>query len=109
MSLDTALDGIERAHRNAVSEFIDMIRSRYPSATFSVRPGVDDPEATYLVTTVDLDDPDEVMDLVIERMIELQVDEGIPVHVVPIHTPQRVAEIMREAVDRRHVPEALVQ
>jgi hypothetical protein len=35
---------------------------------------------------VDVDDPDEVVDLVIERVLSLTIDEGVPVHVPPVRT-----------------------
>ena len=62
------------------------------------------PEVTHLTTTVDVDDPDEVVDLVIDRMLELTIDEGIPVYVIPIRTPERVATLRQEERTRRHPP-----
>ena len=41
--------------------------------------------------TVDVDDPDEVVDLVIDRMLALQIDVGLSVHLIPIRTPERTA------------------
>jgi hypothetical protein len=45
---------------------------------------------------VDVDDPDEVLDLVTDRLLELQLDEGIPIFVVPVHTPERISHTMRQ-------------
>jgi hypothetical protein len=42
-----------------------------------------------LLAVADVDDPDEVGDLVVERVVALQVDEGIPLHVIPLRTPER--------------------
>ncbi len=81
----------------AVEELQALIRSRYPDAQFDVSAG-DDPEGVYLTATVDLDDPDEVTDLVIERTMQLQVEEQLPVYVVPIRPLSRVME----ARQRRH-------
>src|SRR5215216_6030568 len=75
----------------AVAELQHLIRSRYPTATFVVGEGWDDPEGVYITATVDLDDPDEVVDLIVARLLELQIDEGLPVYVIPIRTPERVA------------------
>jgi hypothetical protein len=80
----------------AIAELQDLIRSHYPSATFSVGPGEDEPDLVHLTAVVDVEDPDEVVDLVIERMLELQLDEGIPVYVIPIRTPERVAALLEE-------------
>jgi hypothetical protein len=38
-----------------------------------------------------VEDPDDVLDIVVERVVDLQVDEALPIHVVPIRTPDRVA------------------
>jgi len=40
-----------------------------------------------------------VLDVVIDRLLELQVDEGIPVHVIPIRPPERAAEMMPSEAD----------
>jgi hypothetical protein len=55
---------------------------------------VDEPEAVLLVTTVDIDDPDDVTDLVIERMMEIQIDQGLPIFVVPVRHPARVMQMI---------------
>jgi len=92
---------LEPRRQQAVAELAGMIRARYPSTTFSVRPGVDDPEATYLVATVDVEDPDTVLDLVVDRLLELQLEEGLPINVLPIHTPERVAQTRQRLKQRR--------
>ena len=89
------LDGIDQARQRAVKELIGIIKQRYSTASFVVEPGEDDPEVTHVTTTVDIDDPDEVVDLVIDRMLELQLDEGIPIYVIPIRTPERVETLRR--------------
>ena len=76
--------------RDALDELKRMILQRYPEATFEVSRGDDEPESIHLTTTVDVDDPDEVMDLVVDRLLELQVEEGLPVHVIPIRPVERV-------------------
>jgi hypothetical protein len=85
--------------QRALSELQAVIQRRYPTTTFAVGLGEDDPEAVHLVATVDLDDPDEVLDLVIERVLELQLEEELPLHVIPVRTPER-AEQMRRAQAR---------
>ncbi len=77
---------------DAVTELKECIARRFPTATFRVRRGSDDPGQTYIVATVDIEDPDVVMDTVLERLLEMQLDEGLPISVVPVHTPERIAE-----------------
>jgi hypothetical protein len=81
--------------QQALEELQGVIRQHYPTATFAVSRGEDDPEAVHLTTTVDLDDPDEVLDVVIARLLELQVEEQLPVYVIPVRAPERVAALRR--------------
>ena len=94
MSIERAA-AFEPRVQQALEELRTTIAARYPTATFEVARDLEEPENVDLVTTVDLDDPDEVLDLVIERLMELQVDERIPVHVIPIRTPERVLTDVR--------------
>lgn len=82
--------------QSALDELRGLIRARYPQARFSVARGHDEPENVHLITTVDLEDADEVLDLVIDRLVELQVEERIPVHVIPVRPVRRVLETLRE-------------
>ena len=93
----TALD----AHRQqAVMELMSLIQAKYPSTTFTLRAGIDDPEATYLTATVNVEDPDDVLESVIDRLLELQLEQHLPIYVLPIHTPERLAETMRHQYGR---------
>jgi hypothetical protein len=82
--------------QQAVTELTELIRQCYPSASFAVGPGEDDAAITHILATVDVDDPDEVTDLTIERELQLQIDEGVPVYVIPIRMPERVAKLVAE-------------
>jgi hypothetical protein len=85
----------------AVNELEELVRSHYPNATFSVGRGPDDPEAIYVYATVDLEDTEPVVDLVIERELELLLTEGLPVQVIPLRTPERDATIVEELEQTR--------
>ena len=78
----------------AVAELTGMIRARYPGATFAVAPG-EDPDGTYVTATVDVADTDEVFDVVVGRLLELQVEEGLPVYVLPVRPIERVVAELR--------------
>ena len=84
----------------AIAELTGMIRTHYPTATFAVGRGEDEPEAVHVTATVDVDDPDEVVDLVIDRMLELQIDEGLPVFVIPIRTHARIEAMLSTQASR---------
>lgn len=89
------LQKIDPRRRDAIRELAALIAQRYPTATISVGPGEEDPGVTHITAMVDLDDPDEVADLVMDRMLELHLDEGVPVYVIPVRTPERVAALRR--------------
>lgn len=97
---------LEPRRLHAVTELTDLIRSQYPDAAFQIGPGTDEPESTYIAVVVDLDDPDEVMDLIIDRLIDLQVEQNIPISVIPTRTPERVALLERR--QRHHASAALL-
>ena len=55
---------------------------------------------------MDVDDTDEVTDVVIDRVLELHTEQGLPVHVIPLRPVKKVVEEMRaEAASgrRRHL------
>ncbi|MDP2936667.1 MAG: hypothetical protein Q8O86_09280 [Dehalococcoidia bacterium] len=79
----------------ALAELKDMVLRRYPAATFEVAPGQDEAEAVHLIATVDVEDPDEVLDVVIDRVLELQIEEGLPVHLIPTRPLEREVQELR--------------
>jgi hypothetical protein len=76
----------------AVAELKELIRGRYPEAIFDIGQG-EDPEGIYLTAMVDVDDRGEVIDLFLDRLVELQVEEGLPLFIAPVRTPERTAAI----------------
>jgi hypothetical protein len=80
---------------DAVQELQKLITARFPQAAFVIEEGVD-PEGIYLVTTVDIPDTDEVIAVVGDRLVELQVEEGLPVYVTPLRPIERVVAALRE-------------
>jgi hypothetical protein len=79
----------------AIAELQDLIRHRYPTATFSVDRG-EDPAGVYVTVTVDVEDTDDVVDVYIDRLVTLRVEEGLPLHVVPVRPLERVVAQLRE-------------
>jgi hypothetical protein len=79
----------------AIHELKDMIIAHFPQATFVVEEGFD-PEGMYLVTTVDIADTDEVIDIIGDRLLALQVEEGLPLYVTPLRPIERVLAEFRE-------------
>jgi|SRR6266508_3716317 len=80
----------------AIAELKGLVRQRYPEATFRVARSPEDPRSIHLMTTVDVEDRDEVMDVVIDRLVELQSEENLPIHVIPVRPRERVLAMLRE-------------
>jgi len=83
--------------QHALEELQGLIQKRYPTATFAVSRGKDDPESIHLVTTVDVEDTDAVLDVVIDRVLQLQIEAGLPVHVIPVRPIERVLALRQQA------------
>ncbi len=79
----------------AIRELQELIRVHYPAAVFSAGYG-EDPDGVYLDVTVDLDDTDEVVDVYIDRLLDLQIEDGLSLHVIPLRTPERIAAMLRD-------------
>lgn len=82
--------------QRAIEELERKIKTRYPEATFQVKRNPENPRVIHLMPTVDLIDQDEVLDLVIDRLVDLQVKEHLPLFVVPLRTPEREAEVRED-------------
>ena len=86
----------------ALDELRQLIRARYPDAAFTVFRG-EDPDGIYLRVTVDLDDTDEVVDHVLDKLYEVQVERELPVYIVTVPPLERVAALLRDT-KRRYTP-----
>lgn len=73
----------------AIDELKGMIAERFPEATFDVRQRYD-PAGVSLHATVDIEDTDEVFEVVVDRLIDLQVEEGLPIYVAALRPLERV-------------------
>src|SRR5579871_8535 len=85
----------------AVTELIGLMQQRFPTATFAVRRGTEDPDETFIMATVDLEDPDDLLTPILDRLLNVQLEEGLPVYVVPVHTPERIAGTRRRIASQR--------
>jgi len=54
-----------------------------------------DPQGIYLVATVDVADTDEVIGVVGDRLVDRQVEEGLPIYVAPPRPVERVIADLR--------------
>ena len=95
-------DASDPGVREAIAELQGLIGRKYQNAAFETTHG-DDPEGLYLTAIVDVEDTDQVFDLVVDRLIEMQVDEHLPIYVVPVKPPERVAKELEQQATKRHV------
>jgi hypothetical protein len=86
--------------RMAVDEMRLLVSAQFPGTTYELAAG-DDPDGLYLTAAVDVDDPDAVVDVFVDRLFSLQVDEGLPVYVIPIRTPERQAALVGPSMQLR--------
>ena len=76
--------------QEAITELEGMILARYPEAQFQIERSPESARIIHLTTTVDVPDLNEVIDVVIDRLVELQVEEELPLYVIPIRPVERV-------------------
>ena len=86
--------------KEAAEELKGLIRARYPDAEFTLARSADDRRSWNLWTKVNVEDPDEVGDLVIDREINMLVEEHIPIHVIPTRSSARFTRQLPESVRR---------
>jgi hypothetical protein len=79
----------------ALSELQGIIKQHYPEATFQVTRNQEAPEAIHLVATVDVEDRGDVLDAVMERMMALQIEQDLPIFVVPRRPRERMLAVRR--------------
>lgn len=69
--------GVDERLDAAVAEMEALIRRHYPDATFEIWPNTE-PPGLFLTATVDVEDTDEAFDHIVGRLLEMQVDDGLP-------------------------------
>ncbi len=98
----------------ALDELRAMIAERYPEATFSVYTWYDI-AGIYLDAFIDVEDTDEVRDVFKDRLLDIQIENGIPVDVRVSQPPERGRAQYREYRERQarrileSLPDRIVQ
>src|SRR5438093_5457344 len=91
----------------ALFELQELIRQQWPETSFEVSQG-EDPDGIYLDATVDIEDTDEVMDAIIDRRLDIQVEQRLPVYVIPVRPTHRVIEDLRNRAKTRRWQKSVV-
>ena len=71
----------------AVEELVCLIREVHPDASFEIHRGHEDRRDVFLDVSAPGADPESVLDLVMDRLLELQVEQHLPLWVVPLDPP----------------------
>lgn len=77
----------------AIDELCNLILARYPEATFTTYYG-EDTDLIWLEAAVGVEDLDEVVNVILDRMVDMQ-EAGLPVSVVPTWPEDRIADHLR--------------
>ncbi|MBI4322454.1 MAG: hypothetical protein HY675_28510 [Chloroflexi bacterium] len=88
--------------KDAVSELQGAIAAHYPEATFEVGEG-EDPAGVYLTAIVDTDDLTHILEIVEDRLVDIQVEQGVPLYFVPTRPITRVLDELRRPRPRRRL------
>lgn len=64
---------------------MEPVRARYPEATFRVVRNPEDCRGIDLLAIADHEQMDDVLDLVIDRVMEFPIEQHLPIHVIPLH------------------------
>ena len=91
MSVNSWNDSWNDAMQNAIAAVDAHILADYPEATFRLVEG-EDPIGLYLDVYTDAEDAFAVLDLVSDWLVDLSVNAGVHLHVVPL--PQEAAALL---------------
>jgi hypothetical protein len=84
----------------AIAEIQQLISSHYPTATYTIYEW-DDPEGIFMDAVVDTEDLEAVLDLFRDRLLDWQIEDLLPLFVIPERTPEKQAALLaREAEER---------
>jgi hypothetical protein len=73
----------------AIAEIQELILAHFPDATFELELG-EDPDGTWMTVTVDVDDADKVVDVFVEPLLQMQVEELLPLYVIVVRPTERI-------------------
>jgi hypothetical protein len=79
----------------AIDEMRTIISRSHPEATYETYLDLEG-ASVWLRAVVDVDDTDDVVDLYIKRLLDLQSEEGVRLHVLPVRTPERIERDFQE-------------
>ncbi len=100
--------------QHAIAEIEALVRSRYPDAAFEVFPS-SNVAGVYMRIIVDIDEPDDVTALIIDRVADMQIDDELPLYPVTVRPSRRryadpdarnaITEVIPTPIESHDVPQ----
>lgn len=69
--------------QDAIAEIKSLVLDDYPDALFKAFPS-SNVNGVYLRIIVDVEEPGDVSDLLLARMVEMHIDEELPIYPIPV-------------------------
>jgi len=105
MAFDPHIDSMNERLQKAIAEIEAMITKAYPNAQFSPV-WLDDPEGMQVRVTVPVNDLEEVFNLVADRLLHFQIEEGLPLYLVPLRPAGQVLKQLEDTASPLYPPQA---
>lgn len=86
--------------KEAAEELKAIIRTTYPDAQFKLSRDPNQQRSWLLWATVDVDDPEEVSNLVVDREVDMLSEEHIPIRVIVTDSQERLVGQRTELTSR---------
>jgi hypothetical protein len=83
--------------QRAIQELQGLILDRYPDARFRIERSPEEPRIVHLWATVDAPDTDAMLETIIDRVTELQIEQHLPIHVIPVRPRERIRGLLPTA------------
>jgi hypothetical protein len=108
MAFDPNIDIMDPRLSEASTELETLIRKAYPDASFS-RLWLDDPEGMHLRVVAGANDPEDVFNLVCDRLLHFQIEEELPLYLVPLRPVGEVLKQLHSNSSNLRPPQANVR
>jgi hypothetical protein len=105
MAFDPNIGSMNERLNAARGEIEAIITKAYPRAQFSPL-WLDDPEGVHLRVVVPVDDAEEVFNLAADRLLHFQIEEGLPLYLVPLRPVGQVLKQLEDTASPLLPPQA---
>ena len=75
----------------AITEIQSLISDAFPGTLYETS-YQDDPAGMHMIAKIDTEDIDAVVDCFIDRLLTMQVDENLPLYVIPVRSAKQAVK-----------------